>query len=106
MTPTEAENEVGEALYRKMQVRWKRQDKIGLPKPPRFKEKETVYLRVKNDAKGFKSGDPVVDKNRYVITEVTPTQPLASYKLRMLDFPYSALPNSFDESRLIGAKDL
>lgn len=46
MTPGEMEANVGEALYRKMYKKWKRDDQLGPPKPPRFKEKDTVTHKV------------------------------------------------------------
>lgn len=42
LTPAEAEKLPGDALFNKQYVRWKKQDKFGLPKSPRFKEKEKV----------------------------------------------------------------
>ena len=66
-----------------------------------------VYLRYRDPIKSYKSGDPVIDKDqRYVITDITATEPLPSYRLRQYDFPYASFNNSFDESRLIGVKDL
>ena len=105
MTPSEIEEDPGEATYRRMMTRWRESD--GPPKEPRFRVKDLVYLRHPDtDKLNFKSGDRLIDGHRYVVTGVIRTEPLASYHIRLVDFPYTQLASSFDESRLIAAKDL
>lgn len=80
-------------------------DKLGGPLKRKFHVGSMVYLRKKSRSKFFKSSDPVIENQKYVITGIKPTLPMTSYYLKTSMKPHISLQGSYPENWLIPANN-